>query len=115
MIAPTCMWLAELSLVRNETSVELRRSMWYWAMGITLEPIPVGECPWGVRGPSETGSRPAAPAPAGAGAGLFTRSPSGLARHGFRVWCLSGIWAEPVSRSVHALSHGCYPYRDRFS
>src|SRR5687768_18432034 len=31
-IPPTCMWLAELSFVRNETSSALRRSMCPWAM-----------------------------------------------------------------------------------
>ena len=36
MIAPTCMWLEELSFVRNETSIELRRSRCCCAMTITL-------------------------------------------------------------------------------
>ncbi len=34
-IPPTCMWLAELSLVRKETSIALRRSMCPCAMRLT--------------------------------------------------------------------------------
>ncbi len=57
MIAPTCMWLEELSFVRNETSVELSRSMCPCAMRgkPSLSRARYGRYPPGVESKSLTG------------------------------------------------------------